>query len=530
LRAEDPLRPPVFTRLDLSGAANLRLENLSVDLPLDGVAIDLSDAKDVELTAVKITGPAAGSGFDVTNAQRVTITDGELAALANGVIGLEPRHFTLSGTQMTDLTAGAVRLVGGAWITLDGNSFTAFAGKLEHPHLRAPDMVQLAVGQAAPSYVLIKDNLVDSGAGPARPGIVVGDALDLRPELPPMQEVSISGNVVVTPSRDGLAVGPARGMLIARNAILRTRQGPHRESDIRQTTPQLRVSSRSEDVEIASNWAAAFPDGLGLAGWRIEDNLITQDAYGGQTGHYELVFTDPSQPDPKIAFAPRAGTAHALPGSGPNMLRPGLDATPQAVSLTSTAPDAPYVFLSFDPDAGRIASFSADGQIRENLEVDRTSIPIGNAFPMVEVPKTMIAPIFDARDFSLRVKLRGRPGWQSGGEVLRIHDWMILNVDDAGGAVLHFRNYETVWTKLVLRNTRIEGDVWHDLEIRFDTRTADGLVRMIHHNSGRVADTTIHGPTPPMRTWELTFGNPFGDRPTWEGEIGGFTLSRRSMP
>lgn len=530
LRAQDPLDPPILSGLDLSNAANLRIEGVRVELEGPGLAIDLTGAQDITLDAISLQGQRSGTGFDVSASQRVTIAHATVEGLGTGITGSEPRHLTVTQTEMTGLSGGAIALTGGAWLTIEDSQFHRFAPELEWPQRRIPNMVHIGPGDSIPSFVLIKDTLVDSGDGPPRPGVILGDYLEGQPDRPPLQEITLSGNVIVTPTRDGIVLGPTTGAQILSNAVLRPRLGRYATGPTHDTTPTIRLSDRSESVGIERNWAALLPSGAGRATWQVRDNETAQDTYPGQADHYDMIFAEPGNPDPLQAYVARPGGKLDRANTGPGMLRQALPIAAETVAQTSGgATPKEQVFLTYDPTRGEIIAPGAEGGARRTLDVDRGAIPLGGAFPLWEINRDMVAPIFDARDFTLRLRLRGRPGRRNGGEVLRIHPWLVLNVDHGGAPVLHMRSAESTWKKLTLRTARINEDAWRDVEIHFDTRTNDGVLRLSTPD-GLASEVAIYGPTPPMRVWELNLGNPFGDRITWEGEIGGLTLLRRFDP
>ncbi|UWQ21852.1 hypothetical protein [Jannaschia sp. W003] len=198
-----------------------------------------------------------------------------------------------------------------------------------------------------------------------------------------------------------------------------------------------------------------------------------------------------------------------------------------AAPLPASAADGalPQIRVAYDAAAGKVRAFTREGRERAAIDAPRGAIPLGEGADAFRIPPEVMAPFFDARDVSLALTVRAEgPG---AGEMLRIHRALEVSVGRGGSLRVGLWTPGGVWHHAVVRRARIDDGAPHRIAIDYDAGTGELRVGV---DGGTPAVAFLGGRTRPAEHWGLALGNPFGDRPTWRGEVSAFALMSRTAP
>ncbi|OOY07642.1 right-handed parallel beta-helix repeat-containing protein [Thioclava sp. F36-7] len=198
------------------------------------------------------------------------------------------------------------------------------------------------------------------------------------------------------------------------------------------------------------------------------------------------------------------------------------------VTLSLTLPDgrsaqsSGYVMvrddriLSYDPDLGRVISHAgAQPEALDSIPLSPGALEFGLGGGAVVIPREMVAPLYGADRFALHMKLRAVGDYKSAGELLRLHQSLIVRVTGRGTFEVEF--WPESGQRLFLRTKRVPiyDGKWHDITFRYASE--DSLFEVL---SGEevIGKGTVSGRLKPMEYWGLALGNPFG-KGSFHGEI-----------
>ncbi|KFE33570.1 right-handed parallel beta-helix repeat-containing protein [Thioclava atlantica] len=199
------------------------------------------------------------------------------------------------------------------------------------------------------------------------------------------------------------------------------------------------------------------------------------------------------------------------------------------VTLSATLPDGRVAksqgrvvvrddrILSYDPQLGRIISHAgAEPKALDSIQISPGALEFGLGGGSIDIPPEMIAPFFGADHFEIHLKLRAQGGYKSAGEVLRVHQSLIVTASGRGTLRVEF--WPANGQRLLLRTRSVplyDGN-WHDITLRYSS--AETLFEVLADDEV-IGKGTVSGRVRPMEYWGLSLGNPFGDRPSFHGEI-----------
>lgn len=201
------------------------------------------------------------------------------------------------------------------------------------------------------------------------------------------------------------------------------------------------------------------------------------------------------------------------------------------VSLAVEMPDLPVVsgetavliqgadVVSYDAATGGLLAW-ANGTARQialPAGAERTQgLALGDgAAPVVLRPRDMPG-FFGAADFRLDLRLRARASKSPAGEVLRIHQNLILTQNRFGMIELAFTPASGETLRLAARSGLDKPGEWQEISVDFNG--ARGDIRLIIN--GALADqAAVTGRTKAQEYWGLSLGNPFANKPSFAGEL-----------
>ncbi|WP_417807506.1 right-handed parallel beta-helix repeat-containing protein [Thioclava sp.] len=173
--------------------------------------------------------------------------------------------------------------------------------------------------------------------------------------------------------------------------------------------------------------------------------------------------------------------------------------------------------LTFDPEIGRIVSHvGAEPEVLSTIAVSPGALEFGAGGGAVDVPAKMIAPFFGSNTFKLSMRLRAMGDFKSAGEVVRIHQSLIIKATGRGTFTVEF--WPANGHRLFLRTKRIPlyDGKWHDVSFEYDAAKSHFKV---HGDGALIGQGKVSGETRPMEYWGLSLGNPFGVKDSFHGEV-----------
>ncbi|WP_295532917.1 right-handed parallel beta-helix repeat-containing protein [uncultured Thioclava sp.] len=173
--------------------------------------------------------------------------------------------------------------------------------------------------------------------------------------------------------------------------------------------------------------------------------------------------------------------------------------------------------LTFDPEIGRIVSHvGAEPKVLSTIAVSPGALEFGAGGGAIDVPAEMIAPFFEADSFKLSMRLRAMGDFKSAGEVVRIHQSLIIKATGRGTFTVEF--WPANGQRLLLRTKRIPlyDGKWHDVSFEYDAAKSHFEV---HGDGALIGQGSVSGETRPMEYWGLALGNPFGVKDSFHGEV-----------
>lgn len=275
----------------------------------------------------------------------------------------------------------------------------------------------------------------------------------------------------------------------------------------------------AKEATTLTAFVQAIPDDRYLNRFRFDASQSFIPDQGG-TASYEWTIGDVTASGPVLQLD--------LAAPGPHLVKLMVrmeDGQSDEASATVTVPLTEV--LTYDPSAGSILAQGPKGPatltdmpLADGDGDGGKVIVLGGDKPF-QVPPAMIGGLFGASDFTLKLRFRSDQGPRASGEILRVHQLMVLSVAPNGSAELQFFASGAKQPKVVrTAPLRLHDGLWHDLEVRFDSMAGkvglwvDGALK----STGRTA-----GPVGPMQSWGLSLGNPFGQK-SLSGQISALSL------
>jgi hypothetical protein len=224
--------------------------------------------------------------------------------------------------------------------------------------------------------------------------------------------------------------------------------------------------------------------------------------------------------DGVTATGARAEHRFAQPGEYRVLLRLTL-ADGAVLESTSLVYPRPPELIRYDPEAGEILSFA--GREPERLAIGNGDgrILMGGENPVTTVPARMIAPFFGAERFEIALRIRSPGDFRAAGEILRVHPFLIVTATPRGSLAIRFTTETASPLQFTTRSAPLYSGDWVDLTFRYSAR--DGSFEVLAGGTP-IGSGRTNGPTATGR-WGLALGNPFATRKTFDGEVGGLSVS-----
>ena len=526
-----------------------------------------------------------GTGLHATGVRGLTLAGSRMAGLRRGVLIARSEDVLIEGStvEWTSLDGFSFAEVQNLRVE---NNVLRDPMPVYDGH---PDMIQVWTrGTTRPSTrIAIRGNVLNVGRGYAVQSIFMrNEAVDAGGRGRSMfyRDVTIEENVVIGAHLHGISVGAAEGVLIRRNTLARAVQAvrprPGRElrngwgdaGDPGLSTPQIRIDPMAVDVAVLDNVAPRLPTEDWREDWIVAGNVAVQDRYPGQPDHYDVVFAsvDPSRPARVADYAPRPGGPLDGRAVGAARLRDIVVPAPEVGPLgTGTV-----LAVHLDPAQGAILSHAGARRAPHRRPLGAPWIETDPLVDAVMLSSEESALLYGATAFRIRMRLQAREAgravggyardggavgglprdagdwggrgprdhrgdriattrtaqaertrWRVGGEVLRLHQALVVRVGDRGTIEVDLDTAEARLLRIASRAALpIRDPQGAEVEIAYDAAT--GRLTVTH--AGRtIAEGRTRGPMKPLSPWGLSFGNPWGEHDTFEGWITAFELHVR---
>ena len=271
----------------------------------------------------------------------------------------------------------------------------------------------------------------------------------------------------------------------------------------------------------------AIPDDRYLNRFRFDASQSFIPDQGGVASYDWLI-------DGETATGPVVQRDFATPG--PHLAKLVLRMADGQTDEASATVDVPKTeVLRFDSATGTILAQGPKGETTLTdlplTDLPLTDLPLagsdgGKALvpggdKPYQIAPALIGGLFGSSDFTLKLRFRTSGAPRAAGEILRVHQLLVLNVAPNGSAELQLFAAGAKQPQVVkTAPLRLQDGQWHDLEVRFDSMAGkvgiwvDGALK----STGRTT-----GPVGPRQSWGLSLGNPFGQK-SLDGQISTLSL------
>lgn len=265
--------------------------------------------------------------------------------------------------------------------------------------------------------------------------------------------------------------------------------------------PVIRVVA---DVEHSNQFrfeagASALPEGVGAAqvgyAWDLGDGTTAAEAsvdhVFSETGLHQITLT---------LTLPDGSTAQAQ------------------AQVNVAGPDV----LEFSSETGAFTSYAGrDPIVVPNLALAKGPAILGQGVAPIVILPDMIAPFFQSQDFELRLRMRGAAGYKSAGELLRIHQTLLVSVTERGSLDVRFDTATADQLKIKTSALKLFSPQWHDIVFSYSAKTG---VFLVTADGVAIGKGITSGIIRPLEHWGLALGNPFANRKSFDGELESLSL------
>ncbi|MEM7644182.1 MAG: right-handed parallel beta-helix repeat-containing protein [Pseudomonadota bacterium] len=545
LAAADPTDRPVIRSLLLRGVAGLTLRDLNLDY--DQAARDeplnrpfqMLDVSNIVLRDLRFLGDrvdeAGGLNLPVSvglyleNADNIRIEDSVFVDQFRGLVADGATALRIVGNRFHRIRSTGLKLMSVTDTLVEGNEFSGFSPETGTQDAPVMLLVETGQGDRTSAGITVRGNVLSVDGGPwtrsmvFRNHAVRDDAGGLAAYF---QDVLIEENVILNAHIDGIVVDEVDGLTIRRNSVLRAAHAADDQSDPPRWTPAVRVAETARGVAVLGNVAHVLPRPTWQDDWVVAGNLLVQDRILSAPNFYDDVFhaVTPSRPPRLTDYAPRPGG----PLDGQPLGAPILaDIVPEAVIAPAPLRDGPlWRAIWLDSQDGRLKARTGAGRDALSLALTGPDIAVGQDANAVQIDREMTAPIYGAE--ALRLVLGLQPdasGRRPAGEVLRIHEALLVTLSDRGILEVALQTDSAKWIRVRSRRLPMSPEAPVIVEIRYEA--GSGVLSIHDADGAEIGRGWTEGRLKPAESWGLSIGNPFGDRPSFQGRLTEFEVHVR---
>ncbi|MDB5427821.1 MAG: hypothetical protein JWR43_1796 [Phenylobacterium sp.] len=210
IQSADSANQAVLSGLTVDSSSGLAFNHLDVAMngPVYGVTV--TNSSNIAFSADKVhntDGLDEGVGFFIRDSSGVSVTGSEITKVGSGIGQLDNTNLNFSNNNIHDLETDGIFGGGSSNVTVAGNHFTDF-----HPAVGDhPDAIQFwgsATG-AAPSDIVIADNVITRGSGDPIQGIFIENT----------QNLTITGNAMTGTMFNGISLSGSTNALVQDNVV-----------------------------------------------------------------------------------------------------------------------------------------------------------------------------------------------------------------------------------------------------------------------------------------------------------------------
>lgn len=233
LTSADPRRPAHFEALRLNGAKNLRFVALDLGRDSKGEAdwariVDISGGSNLSFETGSIHGSRDGDpSNDITGVKALNVTNLRFSGilfeeLAVGMVVVSAAGLIVEGSEFRLIRSDAIDLPGSSQVRISANRFRQFApAPGDHP-----DAIQCWTKGMLHgcSDIEISNNLLEGSPGHEMQGIFFGDESQLWKVGRGYRDVTISGNIIISPMFNAICIDRTEGLSLTNNYIAAPRR------------------------------------------------------------------------------------------------------------------------------------------------------------------------------------------------------------------------------------------------------------------------------------------------------------------
>jgi len=223
IQSADSSKPAVLKDLVVRDSAGLTFQHLELatDSKSGQYPFRVHDSSRIVLNDLDVHGTLDGNPSNdpggllmIRGSTHVVVSNSEFQQARYALSHLDSEHVLITGNSFHDLRTDGVRGAGTSNITISNNTFTDF---LAHPGDHADAIQFWSAGETkAAKNITIVDNVISRGDGQPMQGIFIRDNLSKLP----FENVTITGNIVLGGSYNGLTVMGSVGLELYDNIVV----------------------------------------------------------------------------------------------------------------------------------------------------------------------------------------------------------------------------------------------------------------------------------------------------------------------
>ncbi|MEM1232528.1 MAG: right-handed parallel beta-helix repeat-containing protein [Pseudomonadota bacterium] len=281
-RSETPDDPVVLSQISLRDLENVTFEY--IDVASDGAWADVwqddlnvQDVSHVEFSNMTFTGTATGwytpgdggtsqaeSMGHIRDSDNVVFSDNHVSGYFHALSVTEVSDMDVTDNVFTEMQGDGLRFGGVQNFTVTGNHMFDFHGATQDA--THTDMIQMwsSNSKSVSSNVVISDNILDTGSGPASQAIFIRNEwweAEGEPDHLIYDGITISNNLIYNGHVHGVAVSGAEGVTITDNTMVWNEDSAmyqnENDADGTSDAPEIRIKNVFSG-EVSGNIAGAI--------------------------------------------------------------------------------------------------------------------------------------------------------------------------------------------------------------------------------------------------------------------------------